>query len=81
MSTTQIAPCAPLSESRTAPNDGARFSLGRAVFRLQAAFVARRQRRALLALDDRMLADIGLSRADAYREADRGFLDLPARHR
>jgi uncharacterized protein YjiS (DUF1127 family) len=32
-----------------------------------------RQRRALLALDDRMLKDIGITRADAEREASRPF--------
>jgi uncharacterized protein YjiS (DUF1127 family) len=32
-----------------------------------------RQRRALLTLDDRMLKDIGLTRADAEREAGRPF--------
>jgi uncharacterized protein YjiS (DUF1127 family) len=36
-----------------------------------------RQRRALRALDDRMLRDIGLSRADVEREATRPFWDLP----
>jgi uncharacterized protein YjiS (DUF1127 family) len=35
-----------------------------------------RQRRRLLALDDRMLKDIGLSRADAVREAARPFWDV-----
>ncbi len=40
------------------------------------AIVVRRERRALLALDDRMLADVGLSRADAHREAHRPFLDV-----
>jgi uncharacterized protein YjiS (DUF1127 family) len=49
--------------------------------RLQAAFIARRQRRALLALDDRMLADIGITRSQAYGEADRALFDLPERHR
>lgn len=52
--------------------------------RVFAAFTVRRERRALLALDDRMLADVGLSHADAYREAKRPFLDVPAygpRHR
>jgi uncharacterized protein YjiS (DUF1127 family) len=33
------------------------------------------QRRALLALDDRLLRDIGMSRADAVREAKRPFWD------
>jgi uncharacterized protein YjiS (DUF1127 family) len=31
------------------------------------------QRRMLMALDDRMLKDIGISRADAWREASRPF--------
>lgn len=38
----------------------------------------RRQREALMALDDRMLADIGLGRSEAYREASRSALDLPS---
>jgi uncharacterized protein YjiS (DUF1127 family) len=41
------------------------------------ALDVRRQRRALLALDERMLKDIGLSRADAAREALRTFSDIP----
>ncbi len=49
--------------------------------RLRAALIARRQRRSLLALDDRMLADIGISRSQAYGEADRPLFDLPERHR
>ncbi len=40
------------------------------------ALAIRRQRRALLALDSRMLADIGLSEADAYREAHRSMFDV-----
>ncbi len=43
------------------------------------ALVARRQRNQLLSLDDRMLADIGISRADAYREAARSPFDIAAR--
>jgi uncharacterized protein YjiS (DUF1127 family) len=35
----------------------------------------RRQRRALLELSDQMLKDIGISRADAMREAARPFWD------
>jgi uncharacterized protein YjiS (DUF1127 family) len=34
------------------------------------------QRRALLKLDDRMLGDIGLSRADVEREAEKPFWRL-----
>jgi uncharacterized protein YjiS (DUF1127 family) len=34
-----------------------------------------RQRRALLRLDDHMLKDIGVSRTDALREAERPFWD------
>ena len=34
-----------------------------------------RQRRALARLDDRMLKDLGLTRADALREAGRPFWD------
>lgn len=37
------------------------------------------QRQALLSLDPRMLADIGLSRADAAREAARPFWEDPLR--
>ena len=39
-----------------------------------------RQRRALLELDERLLKDIGISRADALREASRPFWD-PAQER
>jgi uncharacterized protein YjiS (DUF1127 family) len=35
------------------------------------------ERQALMALDDRLLKDIGLSRADAVREARRSFWDDP----
>ena len=34
-----------------------------------------RQRRALMRLDDAMLKDIGISRVDALREAERPFWD------
>ena len=46
-------------------------------FRVERILEVRRQRRALMALDDRMLKDIGLSRTDAWREANRSPLDLP----
>jgi hypothetical protein len=40
------------------------------------AFATHRQRLHLEELDDHMLADIGLNRADAEREAARPFWDL-----
>ena len=43
---------------------------------LEKVMTARRQRRSLLALDDVTLKDIGLSRADAEREASRRFWDV-----
>ncbi len=43
------------------------------------AFAVRKQRRSLRALDERMLSDLGLSRADVEREASRRFFDLPGR--
>lgn len=52
-------------------------SLGGIVGYLCTIAETRRQRRALLALDDRMLSDLGLSRGDAHREASRSLLDLP----
>ena len=36
-----------------------------------------RERRMLQNLDDHMLRDIGVSRADAVREGERAFWDLP----
>ena len=54
----------------------ARGALRFAALFLNALDVAR-QRRRLLALDERMLKDIGLSRSDAEREAHRGFWDIP----
>lgn len=41
------------------------------------AFETYRERRQLLALSDATLKDIGVSRADAEREASRSFWDLP----
>lgn len=51
--------------------------LNRVLVVFRKAMAARRQRLQLLALDDRMLADIGISRADAYREAARSTFDVP----
>ena len=36
-----------------------------------------RQRRQLLALDERTLKDVGISRIDALQEANRSFWDIP----
>ena len=47
--------------------------------RFTAWLEVRRQRRHLLSMSDSMLRDIGLSRADAEREAGRPFWDLPGR--
>lgn len=45
-----------------------------ALIAISALWLARsRQRRQLLTLDDRMLADIGISRADAQAEARKPF--------
>lgn len=41
--------------------------------RLARAYRCYRQRRALLALSDAMLKDIGISRADALHEGSKGF--------
>jgi len=40
-----------------------------------------RQRRHLLTLDERILKDVGISRADALREASRQFWDIPEHQR
>lgn len=45
---------------------------------LRLARHARTQRRKLASLDDRALADIGLSRSQALAEAGRPLWDLPA---
>ena len=45
--------------------------------RLRLYMAVRRQRDHLAALDDRALKDIGLTRAEAETEADRGFWSAP----
>ncbi len=55
-------------------------STGASIFaQVRRALEVRRQRKALLGLDERMLADVGLSKADVYREVSRPFMDLPGR--
>lgn len=49
--------------------------------RLMAALSLGRQRRALEQLDDSLLDDIGLTRADAALEAARAAWDVPANWR
>jgi len=61
-----------LSIGRTRPIP--RRATAVAALRILAGWAERaRQRRALLTLDDRMLADIGLTRADVRREYDKPF--------
>ena len=45
---------------------------------LRAGYAALSQRQALARLDDRTLADIGLTRAQAQAEASRPIWDIPA---
>lgn len=45
--------------------------------RIKTALRVYQERRSLLTLSDRTLKDLGLSRADAHREAARSFWDLP----
>ena len=40
----------------------------------------RRERNALLSLDDAILKDLGLSRGDVHRESGRSLLDLPSQN-
>lgn len=51
--------------------------LTRAFAWAEAVFRTARERRQLMALDERGLKDIGASRADAYQEWSRPFWDLP----
>ncbi len=44
---------------------------------LPQAYIIYFERRALMALSDRALKDLGLSRSDVYREANRSWWDVP----
>ena len=57
------------------PSDGARLALPP----LARWWRIRRERRQLLELSDHMLRDVGLTPADARREAARPFWDVPNR--
>jgi uncharacterized protein YjiS (DUF1127 family) len=76
-----IANAQPAHRPRRARIAGIRRLIG-AVIRvpirvLEVALEVRRERRMLLTLDDRILSDIGLSRYDAWAEADRSPWDIP----
>ena len=51
----------------------------RHVVRIEKLIATWQERRVLLSASDHMLRDLGLSRADAYREGSRPFWDVPAR--
>lgn len=50
-----------------------RFSLAQLRYRLRCYRECRRSRRQLLTLDDRLLKDIGISRAQAHQEGRKTF--------
>ena len=58
---------------RTVHRSVARPSFAQLVARVEDWLERRRQRRALLALDDKLLKDIGLGPSDAWREAHKPF--------
>lgn len=68
----RFAPAAPLVQGGW---------LARAWRRINRVASVRAQRRALAVLDDRMLADVGLTRAQALRECERAVWDSPAHWR
>jgi uncharacterized protein YjiS (DUF1127 family) len=70
----------PAAPGRIAPSPARRIAAlaAIAVARLLRWHELARQRRALLTLDDRLLKDIGTTRAEAQREASRPFWSDPA---
>lgn len=60
---------------------GAAGWAGRLLALLRLAWQVRRTRRELAQMDDRMLSDIGIGRADAYEEARRAPWDTGSRRR
>jgi uncharacterized protein YjiS (DUF1127 family) len=68
-------PSIPARDARIAPGlrQAARSWAANAVIRLMRWHETARERRALLALSDHMLKDIGITRAEAEREASRRF--------
>jgi uncharacterized protein YjiS (DUF1127 family) len=71
MSDTEPAPTCP---SGGLARTGARIA--RLIGTIEVALQVRRERRILLAMDDRMLKDLGLN-GIAYAEANRPFWDVP----
>lgn len=65
---------------RSGQGSAATGALGFKVFfrRVALAYRVYRERRALMSLSDEALKDLGLSKADAYREGSRSIWDLPA---
>ncbi len=61
------------NQSSIAAGFGGLIDLGAAISVLKTWFERYRQRRQLADLDERMLADIGLSRADVKWECDKPF--------
>ncbi|WP_158893903.1 MULTISPECIES: DUF1127 domain-containing protein [unclassified Pseudomonas] len=66
------------SAARTAGVPGVIFRLRQVWAWLRRAVELSRQRRALYRLDEGALHDLGLSRADAWQEADKPFWRQPA---
>ena len=71
----RLSPAGAWTASRRlfSPFDGLRHAVVLAVRTVMLWGERRRQRQALAGLDDAMLKDIGLSRADALFEADKPF--------
>ena len=66
-----------LSSNMTHPRSSAFLSARSLGSALRRAAAIAHQRRALIALDDALLRDIGLTRSEALREARRPFWDAP----
>lgn len=73
----RASPCSAHVSPLAEPRPAAQRRLTRAVSWLERVFGTARERRRLMALDERTLKDIGLSRADADGEWSRHFWDLP----
>ncbi len=65
----------PLASCSGRPATGGFLRTGLRVLRL--ALALNRQRQSLLKLDDAALEDVGISRSEALKEADRPFWDVP----